>query len=90
MLPAVLPQARIYVFEWDADFPVDNPKATLVSQATLLVDSIKAELESDADRPIVFIGSDFGGLIIAQVRFSARNHAALLITYRLLFERIRT
>ncbi|KAJ0418390.1 hypothetical protein BJY00DRAFT_314952 [Aspergillus carlsbadensis] len=76
MLPAVLPQARICVFEWDAGFPVGDPKERLIYQASLLVDSMKAELGSDADCPIVFIGSNFGGLIIAQALVRAHEEPA--------------
>lgn len=67
ILPRVVPQARIWVFDYNSNYSrnaqvigIKNLGETLLSFITM---------EKLGTRPIVFIGSCFGGIVITQVGF---------------------
>ena len=66
MLAAALPQARIYTYDWDANCFQDSPVQTLLGHADNLLAHVAGERASQ-DRPIIFVASCFGGLILAEV-----------------------
>ncbi|KAK0623518.1 hypothetical protein B0T14DRAFT_425965 [Immersiella caudata] len=71
MLPAALPKARIFTYDWNANYFADAPVQTLLGHADTLLGLI-AEGRVSQMRPIIFIASCFGGLILAE----AINRAA--------------
>ncbi|KAK3341084.1 hypothetical protein B0T25DRAFT_329824 [Lasiosphaeria hispida] len=71
MLPAVLPKARIFTYDWNANYFADAPVQTLFGHADTLL-SLVAEGRGSQTRPIIFVASCFGGLILAE----AINRAA--------------
>ncbi len=71
MLPAAVPQARIYTYDWDANCFGDAPVQTLLGHADNLLALVAGERASRG-RPIIFVASCFGGLILAEVT-SARE-----------------
>ncbi|KAK0639874.1 hypothetical protein B0T16DRAFT_383637 [Cercophora newfieldiana] len=71
MLPAALPSARIFTYDWNANYFADAPVQTLLGHADTLLGLIAAGRGSQT-RPIIFIASCFGGLILAE----AINRAA--------------
>ncbi|KAK0724150.1 hypothetical protein B0H67DRAFT_640719 [Lasiosphaeris hirsuta] len=71
MLPAALPEARIFTYDWGANSFKDAPVQTLLGQAATLLGLI-SEARGSQTRPIIFIASCFGGLVLAE----AMNRAA--------------
>ncbi|RDW58661.1 hypothetical protein BP6252_13137 [Coleophoma cylindrospora] len=65
MMPAAVPEARIYTYDWDANCFDDAPVHTLLGHANDLLVCIARQRESQ-DRPMIFVASCFGGLILAE------------------------
>jgi hypothetical protein len=66
MLPAALPEARIFTYDWNANYAEGAPVQTLLGHADTLLGLI-AEGRGSQTRPIIFVASCFGGLILAEV-----------------------
>ncbi|KAK4060252.1 hypothetical protein Purlil1_14300 [Purpureocillium lilacinum] len=72
MLPSIAQQARIFTCDWPADVlePSDLVQKTIDEYALLLLDGIQRALFGDGkrreDRPLVFIASCLGGIILAR------------------------
>lgn len=66
MLPAAVPEATIYTYDWNASFLGDAPVVTLQGHADMLLDLVAHR--EPTGRPIIFIASCFGGLVLAEVR----------------------
>ena len=74
LLPAVLPNARILKYNYDSTYLKDAPKESLRSIASRLIHLIHDLRKQDLSarkRPIIFIGHSFGGVVIADVKFSS-------------------
>ena len=71
MLPAVLPTARVLRFGYLSEWFGEN---ALETRAASIGEKLLAELKSlrlDAiDRPLIFVGHSFGGLVILKVSSS--------------------
>ncbi|KAK4220778.1 hypothetical protein QBC38DRAFT_449744 [Podospora fimiseda] len=65
MLPAALPTARIFTYGWNANYFADAPVQTLLGHANTLLGLI-AKNRHLQTRPIIFVASCFGGLIMAE------------------------
>ncbi|OJJ75298.1 hypothetical protein ASPBRDRAFT_205284 [Aspergillus brasiliensis CBS 101740] len=65
MLPKVVPSARIYTYDWEANFYKESTTQTLHEQAISLLSHLKDKLGSEP-KPILFIASCFGGLVLAK------------------------
>lgn len=65
MLPATVPEARVFTYDWNADYFRDAPVETLLGHADTLLAHI-AETRGTKARPIVFIASCFGGLVLVE------------------------
>ncbi|KAF5012594.1 hypothetical protein FDECE_1361 [Fusarium decemcellulare] len=67
MLPQVLPKARIMAFGYDSVwYGEGGGKRTLEGVATKLLNELMWKRENCPNRPILFIGHCFGGLVIQQ------------------------
>lgn len=66
MLPAVVTSARIFTYDWDAEYFHDAPVETLLGPGDTLLSHL-AQRSGPATRPLIFGASCFGGLILAQV-----------------------
>lgn len=72
MLPSIAQQARIFTCDWPADVfePSGLVQKTIDEYALLLLDGIQRALFGDGkrreDRPVVFIASCLGGIILAR------------------------
>ncbi|RDW57811.1 hypothetical protein BP5796_12612 [Coleophoma crateriformis] len=89
MMPAAVPEARIYTYDWDANCFDDAPVHTLLGHADNLLARIARERGSQ-DRPMIFVASCFGGLILAEAICRAAQkgspyHHALLATVGAVF-----
>ncbi len=71
MLPEAIPEARIFVYDWDANCFNDAPVKTLLGHGDTLLRLVAASRGSEL-RPIIFVASCFGGLILAEVCTSLR------------------
>ena len=72
LLPVKVPKARILKYNYVSTYLVDAPKESLRSIASRLVHLIHASRKEDpkaSQRPIIFIGHSFGGLVIVDVGF---------------------
>ncbi|KAI1439322.1 hypothetical protein F5Y02DRAFT_406037 [Annulohypoxylon stygium] len=78
MLPAAVPSARIYTYDWNAKVFDNAPVQTLLGHADYLLGLVAAERGTSSDRPIIFIASCFGGLVLAEVSYivMSRMHKA--------------
>ncbi|KAI1176639.1 hypothetical protein F4777DRAFT_545378 [Nemania sp. FL0916] len=65
LLPAAVPYARIYTYNWDAKVFNNAPVETIFGHADRLLDLVKAR-QSTPGRPILFIASCLGGLVLAE------------------------
>ncbi|KAI1087864.1 hypothetical protein F5B19DRAFT_473769 [Rostrohypoxylon terebratum] len=65
MLQTAVPQARIYTYNWDARVFDNAPVQTLLGHADTLLSLVNGE-QGPNRRPIIFIASCFGGLILAE------------------------
>lgn len=82
MLPSRVGQARIFTCDWPSElFEESNLIQKRIEElALLLLDGIKRRpLATEAcsgrkDRPILFIASCFGGIILMKVPFSQKSH----------------
>ncbi|RYP33044.1 hypothetical protein DL767_004955 [Monosporascus sp. MG133] len=67
MLPAVIPNSRIFTYEWNANLDRKPAAKFLSGHATELLSKLYMErLRDGNDRPIIFIASCFGGLLLAE------------------------
>lgn len=71
MLPAAIPEARIFTYDWNANYFEDAPVQTLLGHADTLLGHIREYTGSEI-RPIIFVASCFGGLVVAEVRKTAQ------------------
>ena len=70
LLPAVVPHARILKFNYDSKYLVNAPRESLRSLGERLANTIRnlrAKEEYTTNRPIIFVGHSFGGIIIQEV-----------------------
>ncbi|KAI3316942.1 hypothetical protein HD806DRAFT_400081 [Xylariaceae sp. AK1471] len=68
MLPHRIPEARIFTCDWPASLFADNTaiQPTPEELARSLLLGIKSRLGADSTRPIIFIASCLGGIILIQ------------------------
>ena len=72
MLPKILPQARIWVYNYNSNCYSDNaPEVDILGLGESFLERLWfAKSEDVGNRPIAFVGSCFGGIVVAQVRFT--------------------
>ncbi|KAK7959729.1 TPR-like protein [Apiospora aurea] len=67
MLPAAIPEARIYTYDWNAKVFGHAPVQTLLGHADNLLGQVAAERSQSSEaRPLIFVASCFGGLVLAE------------------------
>ncbi|MCJ1465981.1 hypothetical protein MMC07_004600 [Pseudocyphellaria aurata] len=65
MLPSIVPEARIMRYGYESDWYGENPiKQSLHEIATSFLSDLHEKRENNTQRPLIFIGHCFGGLII--------------------------
>lgn len=68
MLPSVIKDARIWVFDYNSNYSHDAQTVRVDGLAATLLICMKDRRDDFESRKIVFIGSCFGGIVVAQVR----------------------
>ncbi len=75
MLPRVVPQARVWVYDYNSNCWSDQAgTVTLLAHGDVFLDLLWATMAMDQQigrRPLIFIGSCFGGIVVAQVGHSS-------------------
>jgi hypothetical protein len=68
MLPVLVGPARIFTCDWPASLFIDTStiQMTITELARVLLLSIQSRRRADVDRPILFIASCLGGVILIQ------------------------
>ena len=72
-LPKSLPEARIFLYEYNATAVYGSDRDTFIGKANELLEAIRVEREDDA-RPILLLGHSMGGLLIKQALINAHNN----------------
>ncbi|GAW16747.1 hypothetical protein ANO14919_061840 [Xylariales sp. No.14919] len=75
LLPADVPSARIYTYNWDAKVFKNAPVETIFGHADRLLTLVEAN-RSTSSRPILFIASCFGGLVLAEAIIRAAREGS--------------
>ncbi|KAI0854712.1 hypothetical protein F4860DRAFT_522539 [Xylaria cubensis] len=75
LLPADVKDARIYTYNWDAKVFNNAPVQTIFGHADRLLALIKAN-HGTLSRPILFIASCFGGLVLAEAIIRAAQEGS--------------
>lgn len=74
MLPEALPKARIMTYNYESYWFGDNAvKQTVSKVANKMLLALRDKREECRDRPIIFLGHCFGGLVIQEVSILFHN-----------------
>ncbi|KAJ8128592.1 hypothetical protein O1611_g5042 [Lasiodiplodia mahajangana] len=65
MLPSKVPNSRIFTYDWDASLGPDMAIDSMLGHADLLLAILDIKTEP-AKRPIIWVASGFGGLLVAK------------------------
>ncbi|PVH69560.1 hypothetical protein DL98DRAFT_361351, partial [Cadophora sp. DSE1049] len=74
MLPSVVKGARIWVFDYNSNYSQNAQIVRIDGLAATLLNCIKDRRDDFESRKIVFIGSCFGGIVVAEVIKSKHEH----------------
>lgn len=89
MLPSKVGRARIFTCDWPSELlqPSDSVQKTVEEFALLLLDGIQRRLpRTSGDRPILFVASCLGGIILIKALVEAReNHPVKTATRGIIF-----
>jgi hypothetical protein len=68
MLPKVLPQARIWAFDYNFNYSSNAQHVSVMDLGQVFLDMVRGKKDGQlGERMLIFIGSCFGGIIVAQV-----------------------
>ncbi len=68
-LPEVAPNARVFLYVYNANPVFGASKERLVYQVDDLLETLHIQRRKDPTRPIIFVGHSLGGVLIKQVRW---------------------
>lgn len=72
ILPEKVPQARIFLYKYDASAAYSKSQGTFIDKANELLDSIQIKREDYPDRPLILLGHSMGGILIEQALINAQ------------------
>lgn len=73
-LPQHLPDARVFLYEYNATAVYGRDRDTFVGKANELLEAIRIERDDVEARPILFFGHSMGGLLVKQALINAHNN----------------
>ncbi|GAW20848.1 hypothetical protein ANO14919_103600 [Xylariales sp. No.14919] len=74
MLPSIIENARIFTYDWNASYDENSSHATLLGMANGLLERLRIQRSKDEiKRPIVFVASCFGGLLLIKALHRAQE-----------------
>ena len=68
MLPSVIKGVRTWVFDYNSNYSHNAQTVRIPGLAGTLLNCIKDRHDEFKSRKIVFVGSCFGGIVLAEVR----------------------
>lgn len=72
MLPSIIKQARIFTYDWNANFDQDPSTTKLYGHSSTLLERLHIERQNNKDSsPIIFVASCFGGLLLVKALVQA-------------------
>lgn len=76
MLPDIVSSARIYTFSWNARYYADASVARIENVAEVLLSVLQSQRDKgdEHSRPLIFVASCFGGLIVTKALEIANIH----------------
>ncbi|CAG9990746.1 unnamed protein product [Clonostachys byssicola] len=69
-LPKSTPDARIFIYEYNATAVYGKDKSTFVDKSNELLEALRAERD-DEERPVLFLAHSMGGLLVKQALINA-------------------
>ncbi|KAH7370292.1 armadillo-type protein [Rhexocercosporidium sp. MPI-PUGE-AT-0058] len=66
MLPSVISNARIFTYDWNANFDKYAAAQGLLGHADELLEKLHIRRSDSCNRPIIFVASCFGGLLLCK------------------------
>lgn len=73
-LPEALPEARIYLYEYDSTAVYGKDRGTFIDKANALLEAITLKRQNATQRPLLLLGHSLGGLLIKQALINAHNN----------------
>ena len=73
-LPKLLPESRIFLYEYNATVVYGRDRNTFVGKANELLEAIRIERHDIESRSMIFLGHSLGGLLIKQALINAHNN----------------
>ncbi|CAM1505036.1 Fc.00g106730.m01.CDS01 [Cosmosporella sp. VM-42] len=73
-LPKFLPDARIFLYEYDSTLAYGKDRSTFIDKANMFLEAIRIRRKGVEQRPILLLGHSLGGLLIKQALINAHNN----------------
>ena len=68
MLPAVIPGARVWTYDYNSSCYMENAmEVDIEGLGTTFLEMLTRRESEIGSRPLLFVGSCFGGIVVAQV-----------------------
>jgi len=75
-LPAVLPTARVFIYEYEANPTFNLDKTRFISRANELLERLRiVRRECPPTHPLIFLGHSLGGIMVKQALVNAHNNS---------------
>ncbi|KAI1172154.1 hypothetical protein F4777DRAFT_524116 [Nemania sp. FL0916] len=73
-LPQQLPEARIFLYQYNSTTVYGKDKSTFVDKANAFLESIRLKRRGHDERPLLLLGHSLGGILIKQALINAFNN----------------
>lgn len=73
-LPKAIPDARIFLYQYDSSPAFGTSKDLFVHQANDMLERVHVKRTACSDRPIILVGHSLGGILIKQALVNAHNN----------------
>lgn len=73
-LPSIVPESRIFLYEYNATVVYGKDQGTFISKANELLEAIRIERDETNSARILFLGHSMGGILIKQALVNAFNN----------------
>jgi len=73
-LPKSVPDARIFLYEYDSTAVYGVDRSTFIDKANELLEAIRIKQNDDEHKPLILLGHSLGGLLIEQALVNAHNN----------------
>ncbi|KAK2850704.1 hypothetical protein FQN49_005404 [Arthroderma sp. PD_2] len=73
-LPQLLPEARIFLYEYDSTAVYGENRDSFIDKANSLLDAMMMKRDGVESRPLILLGHSLGGLLVKQALINAHNN----------------